>query len=104
VLEEGWLNLGKLAEITHKLFPRSPMVSIHQSFLEEAGSDPSETIYGRLYEENIDLKRKLEQNDKHLLELEIKLTKLLQEHDGCDGNVDSSLKFLDLREQLAIKN
>ena len=52
----------------------------------------------------MDLKSKLEQNDKHLIELELKLTKLLHEHDGCDGNVDSSLKFLELREQLAFKN
>ena len=66
-LEESWLNLGKLAEITHKLFPRSPMVEVHRSFLEEGGSDPSESIYGRLYEENLDLKSKLEQNDRHLL-------------------------------------
>ena len=50
------------------------------------------------------MKSKLEQNDRHLLELELKLTKLLQEHDGCEGNVDSSLKFLELREQLAMKN
>lgn len=80
------------------------MVGIHREFLEQAGRDPSDTIYGRLYEENLELKSKLEQNDKHLLELELKLTRLLQEHDGCDGNVDSSLKFLELREQLAIKN
>ena len=29
---------------------------------------------------------------------------MLQEHDGCEGNVGSSLKFLELREQLAMKN
>jgi hypothetical protein len=27
----------------------------------------------------------------------------LQEHDGCEGNVDSSMKILELREKLAAK-
>lgn len=49
----------------------------------------------------MELKSKLEQNDRQLLELQLKLTKLLQEHDGCEGNVDSSLRLLQLREQLA---
>ncbi len=43
------------------------MVAIHRSFIDEAGSDPSEAIYGRLYEENLDLKSKLEQNDRQVL-------------------------------------
>ena len=47
---------------------------------------------------------KLEQNDRHLVDLELKLTRLLQEHDGCEGTVDSSLKFLELREQVALKD
>lgn len=50
ILEQAWLNLGKLAEITHKIFPRSPMVAVHRSYLEQSGTDPSQTIYGRLYE------------------------------------------------------
>jgi hypothetical protein len=86
--------LGKLAEVTHKLFPNSPLVGVHRGFMDEEGGAPSETIYARLYDENLELKGKLEQNDRQLLELELKLTKLLQEHDGCEGNVDSSLKLL----------
>jgi len=50
------------------------------------------------------LKIKLDQNDKHLIDLELKLTRLLQEHDGCEGTVDSSLKFLEMREQIALKD
>lgn len=71
--------------------------------MDEEGGTPSETIYARLYDENLELKGKLEQNDRQLLELELKLTKLLQEHDGCEGNVDSSLKLLELREKLAAR-
>ncbi len=102
-MEQAWANLGKLAEVTHKLFPNSPLVNVHRSFIEEDGGSPSETIYARLYDENLELKSKLEQNDRQLLELELKLTKLLQEHDGCEGNVDSSLKLLELREKLAAR-
>jgi len=29
-IDQAWLHLAKLAEITHKLFPRSPLVSIHR--------------------------------------------------------------------------
>ncbi len=32
------------------------------------------------------------------------MTKLLQEHDGCEGNVDFSLKMLEIREKLAAKD
>jgi hypothetical protein len=102
-LDQTWLHLCKLAEITHKLFPRSPLVEVHRKFMEGVGGDPSDTIYGRLYEENLELRGKLEQNDRQVLELELKLTKLLQEHDGCEGKVDSSLRMLELREQLAAK-
>lgn len=38
------------------------------------------------------------------MDLELKLTRLLKEHDGCEGTVDSSLKFLELREQISIKD
>jgi hypothetical protein len=29
-IEQSWLNLGKLAELTHRLFPNSPLVNVHR--------------------------------------------------------------------------
>lgn len=29
-IDQSWLNLGKLAEITHQLFPNSPLVNVHR--------------------------------------------------------------------------
>lgn len=68
-IEQSWLNLGKLAEITHRLFPNSPLVNIHRQFIQGQGSNPSETIYGKLYDENIELKAQLNQNDRQVLDL-----------------------------------
>jgi hypothetical protein len=59
--------LGKLAEVTHRIFPNSPLVAVHRDFIEEEGGSPSETIYSRLYDENLELKGKLEQNDRQVL-------------------------------------
>jgi hypothetical protein len=58
-LEQAWANLGKLAEVTHRLFPNSPLVGVHREFIEGDGGAPSETIYARLYDENLELKGKL---------------------------------------------
>jgi hypothetical protein len=40
-LEQAWQNLGKLAEVTHRLFPNSPLVGVHREFLEGEGGSPS---------------------------------------------------------------
>lgn len=61
---------GQLAEITHHLFPQSALVAVHRELLaEEEGVEASNTIYSRLSDENMELKSKLEQNDRQLLEL-----------------------------------
>ena len=44
------MNLGKLAEVTHRLFPNSPLVGVHRDFIEGEGGSPAETIYARLYD------------------------------------------------------
>jgi hypothetical protein len=49
-IDQSWQNLGKLAEVTHRLFPNSPLVGVHRSFMDGEGGNPSETIYARLYD------------------------------------------------------
>ena len=44
------MNLGKQAEVTHRLFPNSPLVGVHRDFIEGEGGSPAETIYARLYD------------------------------------------------------
>lgn len=42
--------------------------------------------------------------DEQILDLELKLARILEEHDGCEGDIDSTSKIIELRQQLSLKD
>lgn len=53
----------------------------------------------------MDLKSKLEQNDQQILNLEINLTKLLNEQEAgvANGDLPEPVKLFELRDELALR-